>query len=137
MPRPALLMIKNSAQSWLVFWRAGDWLVAFIGLAIIAISIPFVWQSGDAETVIIKKGGEIVERLPLSRNKLLVLQGPLGTTQIQIKDKKVRVLSDPGIHQYCVKQGWLSRNGEIAICAPTQISVQIGGSGKGYDSISY
>jgi hypothetical protein len=47
------------------------------------------------------------------------------------------VVSDPGLHQYCVRQGWLARAGEIAICAPNQVSVQILGGKETYDSLSY
>jgi len=34
-----------------------------------------------------------------------------------------------------VRQGWLSRPGEVAVCAPNQVSVEI--RGGAYDSLSY
>ena len=61
---------------------------------------------------------------------------PLGTTLIAVEPAAPR-RSDPGPRQYCVRQGWLMRPGEIAICAPNRVSVQIAGRTKVYDSISY
>ena len=66
-----------------------------------------------------------------------VLTGPLGTTLIAVEPGRARVVSDPSPRQYCVKQGWLMRPGEIAICAPNRVSVQVAGRTKVYDSISY
>ena len=63
--------------------------------------------------------------------------GPLGSTLIAVEPGRVRVVSDPGPKQYCVRQGWLMRPGEIAICAPNRVSVQVAGRTKVYDSISY
>ncbi|HNI72069.1 MAG TPA: NusG domain II-containing protein, partial [Accumulibacter sp.] len=45
--------------------------------------------------------------------------------------------ADPGPRQYCVRQGWLSRAGEIAICAANQISIEIRGAKQPYDSLAY
>ena len=56
---------------------------------------------------------------------------------VRRSDRRVRVVSDPGPRQYCVHQGWLSHLGEIAICAPNQVSVQVVGGRGVYDSISY
>ena len=35
------------------------------------------------------------------------------------------------------RQGWLKRPGEIAICAPNHVSLQIAGRAAGYDSLAY
>ncbi|MDA0190732.1 MAG: NusG domain II-containing protein, partial [Proteobacteria bacterium] len=46
-------------------------------------------------------------------------------------------VSDPGPRQYCVRQGWLSRPGQIAICAPNEVSVEVRGAKEAYDSLNY
>ncbi len=86
---------------------------------------------------VIKRGGEVFAELDLSRNRQIEVPGLLGVTTIAVEKRRVRVLSDPGLHQYCVRQGWLERAGEIAICAPNQVSVQILGGKETYDSLSY
>ena len=90
-----------------------------------------------AEKAVIKRGGEIFAELDLSRNRKIDVPGPLGVTTISVETRRVRVVSDPGPRQYCVRQGWLSRPGEIAICAPNQVSVQVQGGKEAYDSLSY
>ena len=122
---------------WLGFVRPGDWLVAALGLVFCVLSFPLAWQAGVAEKAVIKRGGEIFAELDLSRNRQIEVPGPLGITTIAVEKRRVRVISDPGMHQYCVRQGWLEHAGEIAICAPNQVSVQIQGSQNTYDSLSY
>jgi hypothetical protein len=74
----------------------------------------------------------------LSERREILVPGPLGETRILVENGRARVLSDPGPRQYCVHQGWLSQAGEIAICAPNQVSLAIvGHQDNPYDSLSY
>jgi hypothetical protein len=122
---------------WLSLLRPGDCLVMICGAILCAVSFSLVWQGGHAEKVIVRRGGEVFAELDLSRNRQVDVPGPLGTTTIAVESARARVVSDPGPHQYCVRQGWLDRAGQIAICAPNEVSVEIVGSGKMYDSLGY
>ena len=122
---------------WLAFVRPGDWLVVVVAAAFSVVSFPLAWQAGTPEKAVIKRGGDVFAELDLARNRQIDVPGPLGTTHIVVEQRRVRVASDPGPRQYCVRQGWLARAGEIAICAPNQVSVQVVGGKQVYDSISY
>jgi hypothetical protein len=122
---------------WVGLCRPGDWLVLVLGLAICGASFPLAWQAGVAEKAVVRRGGEVFAELDLSRNRRIEIPGPLGVTTVVVDRRRVRVVSDPGPRQYCVRQGWLARAGEIAICAPNQVSVEIQGSKQTYDSLSY
>jgi hypothetical protein len=122
---------------WLALFRAGDWLVVAFGIVGCVVSFPLAWQAGAAEKALVKRAGETYAELDLSRNRRIDVPGPLGITTIAVEKRRARVVSDPGKHQYCVRQGWLERAGEIAICAPNQVSVQIVGNKETYDSLSY
>ena len=122
---------------WLAFTRPGDWLVVVLGTAFCALSFPLAWQAGTPEKAVIKRGGDVFAELDLSRNREIDVPGPLGTTRVVVEQRRVRIAADPGPRQYCVRQGWLERAGEIAICAPNQVSVQVVGGRQAYDSISY
>ena len=124
-------------MQWLALLRPGDWLVAVLAALLCAASIPLTWQEGSAEKAVVRRGGEVFAELDLSRNRRIEVPGPLGMTTIAVEKRRVRVVSDPGPHQYCVRQGWLEHAGEIAICAPNQVSVQIVGGKEIYDSLSY
>ena len=122
---------------WIGLLKPGDWLVMLLGLAVCGVSFPLAWQAGVAEKAIVRRGGEVFSELDLARNRRIEVPGPLGNTLIAIEQRRVRVVSDPGPRQYCVRQGWLARAGEIAICAPNEVSVQVLGGKEVYDSLSY
>ncbi|WP_291989461.1 NusG domain II-containing protein [Candidatus Accumulibacter sp. ACC007] len=122
---------------WLGLFKPGDWLTVALGLALCATAFPLAWQAGTAEKAIVRRGGEIFSELDLSRNRRIDVPGPLGVTTVVVEQRRVRIAADPGPRQYCVRQGWLSRPGEIAICAPNQVSVEVQGNRQTYDSLSY
>ena len=124
-------------RGWLALLRPGDWLLVLVALLVCVLSFPLAWRGGAAEKAVIRRGGELFAELDLSRDRRLDVLGPLGITRIAVENRRVRVVSDPGPHQYCVRQGWLERTGEIAICAPNQVSVQVQGNKEAYDSLSY
>ncbi len=120
---------------WVGLLKPGDWLLVLLGMAVCALSFPLAWQAGSAEKAIVRQAGEVFSELDLARNRRLEVPGPLGITTIVVDKRRVRVLADPGPRQYCVRQGWLTRPGEIAICAPNQVSVDI--RGGSHDSLAY
>ncbi|MDR2789051.1 MAG: NusG domain II-containing protein [Candidatus Accumulibacter sp.] len=124
-------------MSWSSLLRPGDYLVAVCGAILCVVSFPLAWQEGRAEKAVVRRGGEVFAELELSRSRRIEVPGPLGTTVVAVEKGRVRVVSDPGAHQYCVRQGWLERTGQIAVCAPNEVSVEVAGGRKPYDSLSY
>ena len=122
---------------WVSLFRPGDWLVIALAAVFCAAAFPLAWQGGAADTAVIRRGGAVFAELDLSRNRRIDVPGPLGITTVAVDQRRVRVVSDPGPRQYCVRQGWLERAGEIAICAPNEVSVQVVGGKSVYDSLSY
>jgi len=117
--------------------RSGDYLTLLVGgLCTIWITIV-VWSGGAADKAIIRAGGKIFREVPLSRDQQIEVPGPLGTSIITIEKRRARISSDPSPRQYCVRQGWLQQAGEIAICLPNEVSVELAGSEKKYDSLNY
>lgn len=122
---------------WLALLRPGDWLVILGAAVLVGASVPVFWQGGMADRAIIRQEGKVFAEVDLRTKQKFEVGGPLGTTLIAVEPGRARVVSDPGPRQYCVRQGWLMRPGEIAICAPNRVSVQITGRTRVYDSISY
>lgn len=122
---------------WLSLFRPGDWLVLLATAAAVAASLPLLWQAGIGEHAVIRQEGRIFATLDLGQARRIEVGGPLGNTLIAVEPGRARVVADPGPRQYCVRQGWLSRPGEIAICAPNRVSLQITGRTRVYDSLSY
>ena len=124
-------------KPWLALLRPGDWLVVLGGALLVGLSVPIFWQGGLADRAIIRQEGRVFAEVDLRTKRQLEVSGPLGVTLIAVEPGRARVVSDPGPRQYCVRQGWLMRPGEIAICAPNRVSLQIAGRTRVYDSISY
>lgn len=117
--------------------KPGDWMIMVAGLLGVAWLFSTLWQGGTGDKVIIRSGGTIVAEASLLHDQTYNIKGPLGISLVAIHNHRVRVASDPSPRQYCVKQGWLSRAGEAAICLPNQVSVEIAGAKKMYDSLNY
>ncbi|NJD26599.1 MAG: NusG domain II-containing protein [Betaproteobacteria bacterium] len=122
---------------WLALVRPGDWLVFAAGVTAVAASLPLLLQGGYPERAIVRQEGRIFAEIDLRSRREVEVPGPLGVTRIAVEPGRARVVSDPGPRQYCVRQGWLARPGEIAICAPNRVSIQITGRTRAYDSLSY
>lgn len=119
------------------YLKPGDWAVVVAGAALCAGLVPLMWRGGAADRVVVKRGGTIVAELPLTRPHRLEVDGPLGSTLIEVEPGRARVARDPGPRQYCVRQGWLTRPNSVAICAPNQVSLLIVGREAAYDSLNY
>jgi hypothetical protein len=124
-------------QSALQYFRIGDWLVLAAGAIFTLWLAGSVWHGTAADKAIVRSGGKIFRELPLSQDAELEVPGPLGLSKISIHNRQARITSDPSPRQYCVRQGWLKQSGEAAICLPNQVSLELTGSRKRYDSLSY
>jgi len=105
-------------------------------IVVVALTVKF-WTGDIADKAIIRSGGKIFREVPLSHDQRIEVPGPLGTSLIVIEKHQARIASDPSPRQYCVRQGWLKHAGEIALCLPNQVSVELSGRRKQYDSLNY
>lgn len=117
--------------------KLGDWLTLLLGSIFVVLLASKLWSGDLADKAIIRGGGKIFREVPLSRDQKIEVPGPLGISLIDIQNRKARIASDPSPRQYCVHQGWLQQAGEIALCLPNQVSVELTGSRKKYDSLNY
>lgn len=117
--------------------KPGDWLALLCGVLFTAVLAITFWHGGAADKAIIRSGGKIFREAPLSRDQIIEVPGPLGFSRIAIHNRQARVAANPGPRQYCVHQGWLKQAGEIAVCLPNQVSLELSGGIKRYDSLNY
>lgn len=117
--------------------RAGDVAVLLSGAGVVLALAWWSWSGPAGDTAVIRAGGTIVETVPLDRPRALTLHGPLGLTRIEIEPGRARVASDPSPRQLCVKQGWLTQSGEVALCLPNQVSLEIRGRNAPHDTLGY
>lgn len=117
--------------------RHGDWLALLGGTMFTCWLALTFWHGGAPDRAVIRSGGKIFSEVALDHDQIIHVPGPLGISTIAIHDKQARVASDPSPRQYCVRQGWLRQAGEIAVCLPNQVSLELYGQHRQYDSLSY
>jgi hypothetical protein len=128
----------GSSGSWHKYLKVGDWLVLLLSCALVVLSYTLLWRGGVADRAIVKRDGQTIIEISLNSARKTRVEGPLGTTVIEVQPGRARVFSDPGPRQYCVQQGWLTRAGAVAICAPNHITLELNGRGEAsYDSLGY
>lgn len=119
--------------------KAGDFGVLAAGAATIAVLAWWAWfaPTTAADTVIIRVAGRIVHTTSLAHAQTFSVAGPLGVTRIEIAPGRARIARDPSPRQLCVKQGWLARAGDAALCLPNQVSLELAGRQAPYDTLGY
>lgn len=115
----------------------GDWLVIIASVFAIILMFQVFWTFEHASKLKIRQGNQIIGTYDLNQTRDLHIHGILGDSLISISQGKVRFKQSPCNNQYCVHQGWLNRAGQVTICIPNQISLQLIGAKSSYDSLNY
>ena len=89
-------------------------------LTVVTVSIAAINRDSPGWVEITSDSGVFV--YPIDVDRAIVVDGPLGTTTVEIRDHKVRVAEDPGPRQICVRQGWIERSGAWLACLPSRMS---------------
>ena len=118
-------------------FKPGDFLTLGVVAFFIAWLCVALWKQGAGGTLVVRSKGAVVSELSLLRNRTLAIAGPLGTTVVEVQNQRARIARDPSPKQYCVRQGWLQHAGEIALCLPNQVSIEIAASQNRVDSLNY
>jgi hypothetical protein len=117
--------------------RVGDVGVLLAGAGLVVALTLWAWSGGHGDSAVIRAAGQVVKTASLSQAQTVSVDGPLGTTHIEIEPGRARVARDPSPRQLCVKQGWLTQSGQAALCLPNQVSLEIRGRTTTYDTLGY
>lgn len=128
-----LAKLKSLTQGLL----AGDWLVLIASTLCVIYLFQTLWTNEQAAKVQIRLGDRIYATYSLNQQREIHINGKLGDATISIALGKARFSKSPCHSQYCVHQGWLTHAGQVAICLPNQISLELLGETKPYDSLNY
>ncbi|HEY9268157.1 MAG TPA: NusG domain II-containing protein [Methylotenera sp.] len=115
----------------------GDWLTIIFSTIITVYLFQVLWSHEHASKVQIRIGDKVHAVYDINQQRYIKVQGAMGDAFIHISQGKVRFSKSPCHNQYCVHQGWLTRSGQAAICLPNQISLELIGEQKPYDSLNY
>jgi hypothetical protein len=105
----------------------------FLAAALLCLGIVR-YRAGTTDTVLVQSvagkmpalpDGEKVIRVSLAENQRFSVDGPLGRTEIEIRDGRVRVVNSPCSKKICVQTGWIDRPYQTIICVPNRVVVRL------------
>jgi len=109
----AALLILNGwlFASWGVGFSKGDWVVVTVN---------------QKETI----------RLPLDQDQKTQVKGPIGLTEIEVKNGHARIIRSPCKNKVCIKSGYIRYADRLAACIPNRVVIRIvGKSHRGVDAV--
>jgi len=109
----AALLILNGwlFASWGVGFSKGDWVVVTVN---------------QKETT----------RLPLDQDQKIHVKGPIGLTEIEVKNGRARIVRSPCKNKVCIKSGYIRYADRLAACIPNRVVIRIvGKSHRGVDAV--
>lgn len=118
-------------------WSYLDLLIA-AGIVLFGI----YWLMGREDTgaaagrVLIYKDNAVIVRASLTEDGRIDLT-PHGVFMVvEIRAKRVRVLSSSCKQQLCVRKSWTAQAHDPIICLPNKITIEVTGTDPRYDAIS-
>lgn len=108
-------------------------------LLLFFLIVGFSWfiflktRNAKGERVEIRSEGNVLN-LPL-KDTTIEIEGEIGKTVIKIKNGKVWVSKACCPKKICKLMGKIEKPGEVIICVPNQIYIEI--KGKGLDAVTY
>lgn len=114
----------------------------YIVVLFAVILLPYLYMnywipSARGDTAQILAGGAKEIKIHLDVDQRLNIEGPLGTSVIEIHQGKVRFVDSPCRGKQCIHSGWLQKTGDFAACLPNRISVAVLGHDLRYDAINF
>ena len=70
---------------------------------------------GQGSWVVIEVDQKRVARYSLSKDRIADVEGPLGITEVEIRDGKARILRSPCKLKVCIKSGYIQYADRISV----------------------
>ncbi len=103
--------------------------IIFILLAALLIGGVFLAfemiSNSYGRTVVIEEGNEVVGSYPLSEDRTITVQGPLGVSTVVIEHREVYMDDSPCSNKICIDMGHISEKGDSIICLPNRVYITI------------
>jgi len=116
-------------------------IITLLVIALTSFAAINLWgKEQQVTTAEISLNGELIQQIDLqslTELKEFSVQGPLGSSVIQVRHGEARILSSPCPDKICVKMGWVKLPGQSAICMPNRILVHIVSEKDNLDSIAH
>lgn len=95
-------------------------LASLAGIGVVATAPP-------GARVVVSDGTRVLFTAPLDEPRQVDLPGPLGTTRLEIARREARITAAPCGLKVCMGMGPARHPGDLLVCLPNRILVQIEG----------
>ena len=101
-----------------------------IGLIVLALAslVAVRYMAGGTDTIVVQVDGREAIRASLNEDQRFTVHGPLGVTEIEVKDRRARVVDSKCRKKTCVHTGWIDKPYQTIICAPNRVVISLIGS---------
>jgi hypothetical protein len=117
-------------------FKIGDYIVIVMVVGLILLLFTLTYGFNGSERYIEITGADTSNIFDPVVNRVVDVEGPIGTTRVVIENGKAWVEDSPCRDKICIKMGILSRPGEEAVCLPNRVIVQMKGDRGGVDGVS-
>jgi len=105
-----------------------------VGILILVAAIGFLFNLrqdfSKGEFVLVRYRNRVLYRLSIHEDRSLSVNGDSGGLVLQIRRGKVWVSQSQCPHKTCMRMGKISHPGQIIVCVPNRIVIQIVGRGN-------
>ncbi|ERI90118.1 hypothetical protein HMPREF1982_04058 [Clostridiales bacterium oral taxon 876 str. F0540] len=111
----------------------------FIALGSSAAAFINSHKSFNKKYVEIEVKGKLYKKLPLdnSSNERITIDTDLGKNIVEISNGKVKISEADCKDQICIKDGSINKPGDVLVCLPHKVVVQIKGENSDTDVLSF
>ena len=118
------------------FNRFDKSLIVFLVLFNAGLLYYFGTGFNQGDWVVIEVDAKRVARFPLTTDHVAHVQGPLGTTEVEIKNGRARIVRSPCKLKVCIKSGYIQYADRLSACLPNKVVVRIEGeTQRGLDAV--
>lgn len=137
--RPALP--SRSLKRILQQSKWGDYVVAamFVVFASASVWLPSLApENPQARLAQVTIANRRARDIDLRQPQTVSFQGLRGEVIVEVTGRRIRVRSSVCPNQFCVKQGFVSRPGQMLVCVPNRLVILITGTQQSdLDAITY
>ena len=122
--------------------KKGDLLLIgiILAVAVAGFGLMKLGNAGDGHReAVISQDGEIVQKIDLdSVNESVEITIPGDyTNKLLIENGRIRFVDSDCPNKDCVKTGWISAKGSVAVCLPNKVMIKIEGVNEEIDGGTY
>ena len=111
-------------------------LIVFLILCNAGLFYYFGTGFNKGDWVVIEVDAKRVSRFPLRMDHVAHVQGSLGTTEVEIKNGRARIVRSPCKLKVYIKSGYIQYADRLSACLPNKVVVRIEGDAqRGLDGV--